>query len=63
MLVCKSGIDQKNKKQRGKLKVSLSAPSSKGKPTLHNRFTAQAADLITRHANSNTCFFLTQQYI
>jgi len=26
MLVCKSGIDQKNNKQNGKLKVSLSAP-------------------------------------
>ncbi len=39
MPVCKSGIDQKNKKQSGKLKVSLSAPSSKGKPTLCNRLT------------------------
>ena len=56
MPVCKSGIDQKNKKQSGKLKVSLSAPSSKGKPTLRNRLTARAADLATRHANSNTCF-------
>jgi hypothetical protein len=26
MPVCKSGIDQKNKKQSGKLKVSLSTP-------------------------------------
>ena len=56
MSVCKSGIDQKNKKQCGKLKVSLTAPSSKGKPTLHNRLTAHAADLVTHHANSNTCF-------
>jgi hypothetical protein len=56
MPVCKSGIDQKNNKQSGKLKVSLSAPSSKGKPTLRNRLTAHAADLVTRHANSNTCF-------
>jgi hypothetical protein len=63
MPVCKSGLDQKNKKQSRKLKESLSAPSSRGKPSLHNRFTGQAADLITRHANSNTCFSLTQQYI
>jgi hypothetical protein len=57
MPVCKSGIDQKNKKkQSGKLKVSLSAPSSKGKPTLRNRLTARAVDLATCHANSNTCF-------
>lgn len=55
MPVCKSGIDQKNKKQNGILKVPLSAPSSKGKPTLHNSLTAHAADLVTRHANSNTC--------
>jgi hypothetical protein len=63
MPVCKSGLDQNNQKQSGKLKVSLSAPSSKCKLTLHNRLTAQAADLITRHANAKTCFFLTQQYI
>jgi len=44
MPVCKSGIDQKNNKQSGKLKVSLSAPSSKGKPTLRNRLTEHAAD-------------------
>ena len=56
MPVCKSGLDYKNKKQRGKLKVSLSAPSFKGNPTLHNRLTAHPADLITRHANSKTCF-------
>jgi hypothetical protein len=43
MPVCKSGIDQKNKKQSGKFKVSLSAPSYKGKPTLRNRLTARAA--------------------
>jgi len=56
MPVCKSGIDHKIKKQGGKLKVSLSAPSSKGKPTLRNRLTAGAADLATRQANSNICF-------
>ena len=56
MPVCKSGIDHKNKKQSEKLKVSLSTPSSKGKPTLHNRLTAHAPDLVTRHTNSNTCF-------
>ena len=46
MPVCKSGIDQKNKKQSGKLKVSLSAPSSKGKPTLCNRLTPAAPDRL-----------------
>ena len=56
MPVCESGIDQKNKKQSGKLKVSLSAPSSQGKPTLRDRLTTRAADLATRHANPNTCF-------
>jgi len=47
MPICKSGIDQKNKKQSGKLKVSLSAPSYKGKPTLRNRLIARAADSST----------------
>ena len=56
MPVCKSGIDHKNKKQSEKLKVSFSVPSSKGKPALHNCLTALAADLVTRHVNSNTCF-------
>jgi hypothetical protein len=56
MPVCKSGLDQKNNKQSGKLIVSLSAPSSKGKHTLCNRLTVRAADLATRHGNSNTCF-------
>jgi hypothetical protein len=56
MPVCKSGRDQKNKKQSGKLIVSLSAPSSKGKHTLCNRLTVRAVELATRHANSNTCF-------
>jgi hypothetical protein len=56
MPICKSGIDQKNKKPSEKLKVSLSAPSTKGQPTSHNLLIAHVADPVTRHANSNTCF-------
>lgn len=49
MPVCTSAIDQKNTYQSGKLTVSLSAPSSKSKRTLHNCLAAREANL------SNTC--------